>query len=103
MGLPLHSDRGSQYTSNNFRKLLHTLTIQQSMSSKGECWDNAVAESTSGKLKGDWTEHKDYAGLAEACLAIQCYVRWFNHTRRHQGLGYLTPEETERALFRSFK
>ena len=101
VGLLLHSDRGSQYTSNDFRSLLKTLTIQQSMSGKGECWDNAVAESTFGKLKGEWTEHEDYADLAEARLSIRCYVRWFNHTRRHQGLGYLTPEETERAFYKA--
>lgn len=101
VGLLLHSDRGSRYTSNEFCSILRTLNIQQSMSGKAECWDNAVAETVFGKLKGEWTEHEQYADLAEARLSIRRYVRWFNHKRRHQGLGYLTPEEAERAFYKA--
>ena len=101
VGLLLHSDRGSQFTSAGFVSVLKTLNIRQSMSGKGECWDNAVAETVFGKLKSEWTEHEKYADLADARLSIRRYVHWFNHKRRHQGLGYLTPEEKEIAFYKA--
>jgi len=60
-----------------------------------ECYDNAVAESVFGSLKGEWVDHHRYADLAEARASIRVYLQWFNTERRHQSLDYLTPDEKE--------
>lgn len=93
--LMLHSDRGSQFTSEGFTTMLATLGIRQSMSRVAECYDNAVAESVFGSLKGEWVDHHRYADLAEARASIRVYLQWFNTERRHQSLDYLTPDEKE--------
>ncbi len=93
-----HSDRGSQYVSDEFRGLLKKWGIVASMSGKGQCWDNAVVESFFGSMKrelGDpiW-ESKDIARAA-----IFEYIEvWYNRQRRHSTLGYRSPEQYERAL-----
>ena len=102
-GLLLHSDRGSQFTSKDFSGVLGTLNVRQSISGKGECWDNAVAETVFGKLKGEWTTHERYADLAGARRSIRRYIHWFNTKRRHQTLGYETPEGKETAFYKASK
>ena len=96
-GLIVHSDRGSQYASDDFTKKLKKLGFKQSMSRKGDCWDNAVAESFFGSLKTELIHNKKYATIAEARRDIFDYVEvFYNRERLHSSLGYMSPEEFER-------
>ena len=91
-----HSDRGSQYTSDDYRKTLKTLGIECSMSRTGDCYDNAVAERFFWSLKHEWTKHETYADLDSARLSVFKYIDvFYNRQRLHQALGYQTPEEFE--------
>jgi len=94
--LVLHSDRGSQYASNLFRDEIALYDCIQSMSRKGDCWDNAVAESFFGTLKQELVYRKFYKSRIEATMDIFDYVEiFYNKRRRHSALKYLTPEEKE--------
>ena len=96
-GLIHRSDRGVQYASNELRGLLKTNGIQCSMSRKGDCWDNAVAESFFHTLKVELTHGKTYNTHQEAKTAIFEYIEGFyNRQRRHSYLGYLSPDEYEK-------
>jgi len=96
-GLTHHSDRGVQYASNEFRGLLKTNEIQCSMSRKGDCWDNAVAESFFHTLKVELIHGKTYNTRQEAKTAIFEYIEvFYNRQRRHSYLGYLSPENFEK-------
>ena len=96
-GLIHHSDRGVQYASNEFRTLLKTNEIQCSMSRKGDCWDNAVAESFFHTLKVELIHGKTYNTRQEAKTAIFEYIEvFYNRQRRHSYLGYLSPDEYEK-------
>ena len=96
-GLIHHSDRGVQYASNEFRGLLKTHAIQCSMSRKGNCWDNAVAESFFHSLKVELVHGKLYATRQEAKTAIFEYIEvFYNRQRRHSHLGYLSPIDFEK-------
>lgn len=98
-GLIFHSDRGSQYCSNDFQRLLKTHGIKSSMSRKGDCWDNAVAESFFGTLKLELVFWEKYVTRAQAKGSIIEYIEMFyNSQRRHSYLGYLTPMEFEVVL-----
>lgn len=89
-----HSDRGSQYASHVFRKMLKDFDIIQSMSRKGNCWDNAVAESFFGALKSELVYRNFFETRGQAMSAIFRYIEIFYNKRRlHSGLGYLTPWE----------
>ena len=91
-----HSDRGSQYTSKEVTKLVADLGLKQSMSRKGNCWDNAVAESFFKTLKYDGDTKKVFNSKQEAKLAIFEFIEvFYNRKRRHSTLGYLTPHQTE--------
>jgi putative transposase len=91
-GLVHHSDRGCQYASAAYRQALAAGGLVCSMSRKGNCWDNAVAESFFATLKGDLVDHADFATRAEARAAIFEYVEvFYNRQRRHSHLGYQTP------------
>lgn len=95
-GLIFHSDRGSQYCSNDFQKLLETNDMISSMSRKGDCWDNAVAESFFGTLKTERVYFTNYKTREEARRDIVGYIEMFyNCKRRHSYLGYLSPKEYE--------
>ena len=95
-GLIFHSDRGSQYCSNDFQRLLKTHGIRSSMSRKGDCWDNAVAESFFGTLKLELVFWEEYETRDQATGSIIEYIEMFyNSQRRHSYLGYLTPMEFE--------
>ena len=93
--LIFHSDRGSQYAGNRFTAILEQHgSVKQSMSRKGNCWDNAVAESFFKSLKVEWTYKHDYDHRSQAELSIFQWIEtWYNRRRIHSTLGYKTIEE----------
>ncbi len=96
-GLIHHSDRGSQYASNAFRTLLKDNKAVGSMSRKGNCWDNAVAESFFGSLKQERVQWYDYQTRDEARQDILAYITMFyNSYRLHSTLGYVCPNDFEK-------
>ena len=91
-----HSDRGSQYASGDYQDALRERGIVCSMSRKGNCWDNAVAESFFATLKTECVYPRRFATRAEAREAIFQFIEvFYNGRRRHSTLGYLTPVEFE--------
>lgn len=95
-GLIHHSDRGSQYASKSFRKLLKDNKFVGSMSRKGNCWDNAVVESFFGSLKQERVQWKNYQTRYEAQQDILQYITMFyNSHRLHSYLGYKNPNQYE--------
>ena len=95
-GLIFHSDRGSQYASHDFRDLLEDNGIVQSMSRKGNCWDNACAESFFSTLKKEEVYRRSYKSRKDARILIFEYITTFyNNTRKHSFLDYLSPESFE--------
>ena len=95
-GVIFHSDRGSQYCSNKFQKELKEHDMICSMSRKGNCWDNAVAESFFGSLKAERVFFANYKTREDAKRDIVDYIEMFyNSRRRHSYLGYISPKEFE--------
>lgn len=93
----VHSDQGSTYASNAYQALLKQYQAKCSMSRKGDCWDNAVAESFFGSLKTEWTDDCDYHTHDEARNSVFRYIELFyNIKRRHSHLGYKSPVQFER-------
>jgi putative transposase len=91
-----HSDRGSQYTSETYQKLLEKYGIECSMSRKGNCWDNAVMESFFGTYKQEWAHHHRWSGLVDSRVATLDYIEvFYNRQRLHSSLGYRTPAEVD--------
>jgi putative transposase len=94
----VHSDQGSTYASSDYRKLIKDEGLLCSMSRKGECHDNAVAESFFGTLKTELVDDEDYRTRAEAKQSLFNYIEvFYNRQRRHSYLGYVSPVEFERA------
>ena len=94
-----HSDRGSQYAANDHRAVLAQHGIAGSMSRKGDCWDNAVAESFFATLKKELIHRDSWATRREARAAIGDYIGLFyNARRRHSYLGYRSPMEFEKSF-----
>jgi len=92
--LIFHSDRGSQYASHDFRRQLRKNGIRQSMSNKGNCYDNAIAESFFKTLKTELIYHKRYKTREEAKLDLFEYIEvFYNRERLHSALDYKTPIE----------
>jgi putative transposase len=92
-----HSDRGSQYASDHYQRLLSKHGITCSMSGVGQCWDNAPMESFFASLKKELVHHEDYQTRAEARASIIAYIEMFyNPKRRHSSLGYLSPADYEK-------
>lgn len=89
-GLTFHSDQGVQYCSSDVREKLEFLKITQSMSRKGNCYDNAFAESFFGRMKNE-LEYNHFGNLKEAKREIFMYINWYNQERLHSSLGYLSP------------
>jgi transposase InsO family protein len=97
-GLLAHSDRGSQYASEHYQRLLAKHGIECSMSGVGQCWDNAPMESFFTSLKKELVHHEDYQSRAEARASVVEYIeRFYNPKRRHSSLGYLSPAEYKQA------
>jgi transposase InsO family protein len=95
----VHSDRGSQYASDAFRRELKAHGCKQSMSRKGNCWDNAVAESFFGTLKNELVHHEKYKTREQAQLSIFDYIELFYNKRRmHSHLNFVSPEEFEKSM-----
>lgn len=96
-GLIWHSDQGSQYASESHRSILKDHDIIQSMSRKGDCWDNAVAESFFKTLKTELTNHYQFNNQQEAKNVIFEYIEvFYNRIRIHSANNYLSPVEFER-------
>src|SRR5699024_1990690 len=99
-----HSDRGVQYTSNEYIDLLNDNEIQISMSRKGDCFDNACVESFFATLKKELVYRRRFKTREEAKLEIWKYIAsFYNERRMHSTLDYLSSNEYERAYFDSFK
>ena len=95
-GLIWHTDRGSQYAATSHRKILADHGIFQSMSRKGDCWDNSVAESFFHTLKTELTHHINFKTREEAKKAIFEYIEvFYNRKRMHSANDYFSPEEYE--------
>ena len=95
-GLLVHSDRGVQYASADFRNLLKKNQFVQSMSRKGNCWDNAVAESFFHTLKTQLVYHNRFLNKADAEQALFNYIEvYYNRRRRHSTNGYKSPASYE--------
>ena len=102
MGVLHHSDRGSQYASEVYRNALGQAGVVMSMSRKGNCWDNAVAESFFATIKNDLIHRQAWPTKARAAAAITEYIECFYNTRRsHSTLGYVSPLEYELAAARN--
>ncbi len=98
-GLVHHSDRGVQYASVDYRRMLQSHDICVSMSRAGDCYDNAMMESFWGTLKTELVHHRDYRTRAEARQSIFRYIEcWYNRRRRHSAIGYKSPEQFEASL-----
>lgn len=98
-GLIHHSDRGSQYASHDYQKLLKQHGMICSMSRKGNCWDNAPIERFFSSLKREWTGDRLYRTRQEAIADVREYVAvYYNSRRLHSTLGYTTPMDYEKTL-----
>ena len=95
-GLIFHSDRGCQYTSGQHARLARRHRIQLSVGRRGQCWDNAVAESFFATIKNELLHRRPWPTRAAAKRAIFEYIEgWYNNRRRHSTLGYLSPAAYE--------
>jgi transposase InsO family protein len=93
------SDRGSQYTSTEFRTLLKAHHGVQSLSRKGQCWDKAVGESWFATLKEELIHRQSWATISQVRRAVIEFIEMFyNHQRLHSSLDYLTPAEYEQQI-----
>ena len=99
-GLIFHSDQGTVYASHDYRGLLHAHGVLPSMSRKGNCYDNAVAESFFSNLKNEVMHDRLFGSREEAKAAVSNYIElYYNRQRLHQTLGYQTPAAAEAAFW----
>lgn len=95
-GVVHHTDRGSPYASDDYRAALESFGMIQSMSRKGDCWDNAVSESFFATLRAELVDHVTYANARAAETSIGDYIdRFYNFERLHSHLDYVSPGEFE--------
>ena len=97
-GLVVHPDQGSQYSSTNFKTLLARHGALQSMSRRGNCYDDARAGSFWSRLKTELLDGGNFPGLTEARLEINHYIAYCNTERRHSALGDHSPNRFETLL-----
>ena len=93
--LIFHSDRGSQYASEEFRRMLEKHGIRASMSRKGNCWDNAVTETLFGSLKVERLHGERFVTMRQAKDEVLGWLLWYNRQRMHSTLNYFSPMEFE--------
>lgn len=98
-GLLHHSDRGSQYASREYRQHLAIMGIVQSMSRKGNCWDNAPTERFFRSLKYEQLNYEKFRTKAAAKSSVIDYLAFYNGRRSHSAIDYMTPIEFERDFF----
>ena len=94
-GVIFHSDRGCQYTSAEFAGLAGDCQVVLSLGRKGQCWDNALAESFFASLKGELIDNQAWPTRAAVRRAVVEYIGWYNGTRLHSTLGYRSTAEFE--------
>jgi putative transposase len=99
-GLLHHSDRGSQYASHDYRKHLSIMKMEQSMSRKGNCWDNSPTERFFRSLKHEQLNYEKFRTKASAKLSIIDYLAFYNGKRSHSKLGYQSPLQFERDFYK---
>jgi putative transposase len=92
-----HSDRGSQYASDDFRAVMKMYGLIASMSRKGNCWDNAVTETLFGSLKVERLHGEKFLTVRAAKDAVMGWILWYNRKRMHSTIGYMSPVEYEQA------
>ena len=98
-GVVFHSDRGCQYTSTQFAKLATDLGVTLSVGRRGQCWDNAVAESFFATIKTELIHRRAWPTRKAATSALFDYIEgWYNTRRRHSTLGYLSPTQYESSI-----
>ena len=101
LGLLVHSDRGGQYCGNAYRALLHQHGAVRSQSRRGDCYDNAQAESRWSRFKTEELERREwpvFADLADAQARAATYFDYYNHRRLHSSIGYQTPYHAHQQL-----
>lgn len=99
-----HSDQGSQYTSLAYQQLLWRCRMKQSISRRGNCWDNSPMERVFRSLKTEWVPVNGYQSQLEARRQISLYITgYYNTVRPHQYNGGLTPDESEYRYRKSYK
>jgi putative transposase len=94
-GLIFHSDRGSQYASQDFRDVLIEYGITASMSRRGNCWDNACSETLFGSLKVERLHGQRFVTRRQAKDEVIAWLLWYNQTRLHSTLAYVSPMRFE--------
>ena len=100
-GLLVHSDRGGQYCGTAYRRLLHDHQALRSQSRRGDCYDNAQAESLWSRLKTEVLELRErpvFADLSDAQVSVADYFNYYNHERLHSSIGYRTPYDAHQQL-----
>lgn len=96
--LMFHSDQGCQYSARLFRERLQRLGIQQSMSRRGNCWDNAVMERFFRSLKTERLHHVTFINHESVVSVVEQYIQFYNYKRRHSAIDYMTPHQKYREL-----
>ena len=97
-GVVFHGDHGSQYTSDDYRRLCARFGITQSMGTVGDSYDNTMAESFWASLKRELVDWSHFATHAEARAAVFEWINWYNHERLHTSLQMQSPHEYEQTL-----
>ena len=92
-----HSDRGSQYAADDFRRVMEMYGLTPSMSRRANCWDNAVTETLFGSLKVERLHGETFISVRAAKDAVMNWILWYNQKRMHSTIGYQSPIEFENA------
>ncbi len=98
--LMFHSDQGVQYSANLFKQTLSLHRIKQSMSRRGNCWDNAVQERFFRSLKSEYLNGLSFVNHQAVVLAVEHYIRYYNNKRINSTIGYMTPVLKRQALLK---
>jgi transposase InsO family protein len=97
-GTVLHSDRGGEFTADLTARACGRYDLKRSMGDTGVCWDNAPAESLWSTFKHEYYYRHTFATRAELVAAVDNWIRWYNHERRHSAIGMLSPIRYEQSL-----